>query len=122
MIRKIYTDGFEGFAKRSLDRAKKLDRGERIEPSFSLTFESPLQMLEVLTAQRVRVLQLARTHPYSITDLARKLGRDPKSVRRDVAKLEQHGVVRTRLKINPGHGRVKIAVPMAKRFELMTNI
>lgn len=115
---KIYTDGFEGFAQRSIARAKKLDRGEPIEPSRGLTFESPKQMFEVLTVQRLRVVEVARTKPYSVTALARKLNRDPKSVRRDVAKLEQYGMVRTREEINPGHGRVKIVEPVAEKFEL----
>lgn len=114
----IRTDGFEGFSQRAIERAKKMDRGERIEPSFGITFESPLQMFEVLTAQRLRVVEVARTKPYSVTALAKKLKRDPKSVRRDVAKLEQYGVVRTRQEINPGHGRVKIVEPVAERFEL----
>ncbi len=114
----IHTDGFEGFKKRSLERARKLTRGERITPSRGLTFESPIQMFEVLTAQRLRVVEVARTKPYSVTALAKKLKRDPKSVRRDVAKLEKYGVVRTREEINPGHGRVKIVEPVAKRFEL----
>ena len=35
-----------------------------------------------------------------------------------MAKLEQYGVVRTREKIHPGHGRVNIVEPVAKRFEL----
>lgn len=114
----VHTDGFEGFKERSLDRARKLTRGERIQPSFGITFESPMQMFEVLTAQRLRVVEVARTKPYSVTALAKKLRRDPKSVRRDVAKLEQYGVVRTREEINPGHGRVKIVEPVADRFEL----
>jgi len=114
----IHTDGFEGFKKRSLERAKKLTRGERVATSRGLTFESPKQMFEVLTVQRLRVVEVARTKPYSVTGLAKKLKRDPKSVRRDVAKLEQYGVVRTREEINPGHGRVKIVEPVAKRFEL----
>lgn len=114
----VHTDGFEGFKERSLERARKLTRGERIQPSFGITFESPMQMFEVLTAQRLRVVEVARTKPYSVTALAKKLRRDPKSVRRDVAKLEQYGVVRTREEINPGHGRVKIVEPVADRFEL----
>jgi hypothetical protein len=65
---------------------------ERIEPEMTITFESPL--------------------------LAAALKRDPKSVRRDVMKLERVGVLRAREEINPGHGRVKIAEPVAKRFEL----
>lgn len=114
----IYTDGFDGYTKRSIERAKKLTRGEYVEPSRGLTFESPQEMFEVLTAQRLRVIEVARTKPYSVTGLARELGRDPKSVRRDVAKLEQHRMIRTREQINPGHGRVKIVEPVAQRFEL----
>ena len=75
-------------------------------------------MFEVLTAQRLRMVAMARTKPYSVTALAKKLKRDPKSVRRDVKKLEEFGVVRTREEINPGHGRVKIVEPVAKSFEL----
>jgi predicted transcriptional regulator len=116
----VYTDGLEGFAKRSRTRARKLDRAERIAPSFGFTFESPMQMFEVLTAQRVRLVELARTKPYSIAALARELGRDPKSVRRDVAKLEEYRLIRTREQINPGHGRVKIVEATAKSFELRT--
>ena len=115
---KIYTDGFEGFARRSRERAKKITRREPVEPSCGITFESPAQMLEVLTAQRVRVVEVARTKPYSVTGLAKELKRDPKSVRRDVKKLEEYGVVRTRMAVNPGHGRVKIVEPVGASFEL----
>jgi predicted transcriptional regulator len=118
MKRTIHTDGFEGWAKRAKERAQKIDRGERIAPSFGFTFESPEQMVEVLTVQRLRMVKMAQTKPYSVTALAKRLKRDPKSVRRDVAKLEQYGIVRTREEINPGHGRVKIVEPVAKRFEL----
>ncbi|HEU5340217.1 hypothetical protein [Edaphobacter sp.] len=68
--------------------------------------------------QRMRVVEVARTKPDSVTPLAKKLKRDPKSVRRDVAKLEQYGVVRTQQEINPGHNRVKIVEPVAERSEL----
>src|SRR5947209_20104058 len=33
----IHTDGFEGFRKRALERARKLDRGEPIKPEHSIT-------------------------------------------------------------------------------------
>jgi hypothetical protein len=46
------------------------------------------------------------------------LKRDPKSVRRDVLKLEQAGVVRTREQINPSHGRVRIVEPVAREYRL----
>jgi hypothetical protein len=54
-----------------------------------------------------------RTKSSSITALAAALKRDPKSVRRDVLKLERAGVVPTRQQINPGHGPVKIVEPVA---------
>jgi len=72
----------------------------------------------VLTAERMRLCQVARTKAFSVSGLARALKRDPKSVRRDVQKLESFGVLRTRMEVNPGHGRVKIVEPVAASFEL----
>lgn len=114
----IRTDGFEGHMKRSLERAKKMDRGERLTPEKSITFESPLDLLEALSAERMRLFELTKTKEFSVTSLAKALGRDPKSVRRDVMKLMRVGMLRTREEVNPGHGRVKIIEPVAERFEL----
>jgi predicted transcriptional regulator len=113
----IHTDGFEGWAKRAKATAKKLDRGERVAASRTFTFESPLDMLKVLTAERMRLCIVAREKPYSVTALATALKRDPKSVRRDVSELQKYGVLRTREEINPGHGRLTIVEPVAKHFE-----
>jgi predicted transcriptional regulator len=115
---KINTDGFEGYAKRAVARARKLDRREPIKPEIIITFDNPLAMLEVLTAERIRLVQKVRTKSASISALAAALGRDPKSVRRDVLKLERAGVVRTREQINPGHGRVKVVEPVARECQL----
>jgi len=116
----IHTDGLEGYAKRALARARKLDRKERIKPEVSITFDSPLAMAEILTVQRVRLLQQVRTQSASISELARALKRDAASVRKDVLKLERAGVVRTEQKVNPGHGRVKIVTPVARGYRLTT--
>ena len=118
----IRTDGFEGWAERGRERAKQLDRGERIKPSRSITFESPERMLECLSAERVRLCEVARTDVFTVTSLAAALGRDPRSVRRDIQKLEQFGIIRTREQVNPGHGRVKIVEPVARKIELRTSI
>ena len=119
---KINTDGFEGYARRALNRAKKLDRGETIKPEITITFEDPLAMIEILTAERLRLVQKVRTKSASISALAAALKRYPKSVRRDVLKLERAGVVRTRDQVNPGHGRVKIVEPVAREYRLMAVI
>src|ERR1019366_10572999 len=58
---KINTDGFEGYAKRALARARKLDRREAIKPQITITFDNPLAMVEVLTAQRLRLGQQGKT-------------------------------------------------------------
>jgi predicted ArsR family transcriptional regulator len=50
--------------------------------------------------------------------LAAALKRDAKSVRRDVAKLERAGVVKTAQEMNPGHGRMKIVLPVARAARL----
>jgi predicted transcriptional regulator len=115
---KIETDGLDGYAKRALARARKLDRREAIRPEITITFDDPLAMVEVLTPERLRLMQRVRTKSLSITALAASLKRDPKSVRRDVAKLERAGVIRTRDEINPGHGRTKIVEPVARECRL----
>jgi predicted transcriptional regulator len=115
---KVNTDGFEGYAKRAMARARKLDRRETIPPEITITFDNPLAMLEVLTTERLRLVQKVKTRSASITALAVALGRDPKSVRRDVQRLERAGVLRTREEINSGHGRVKIVEPVAREYRL----
>ena len=115
---KINTGGFDGYGKRAVLRARELDRRERIKPEITITFDNPLLLLEVLTAERIRLVQKVRKKSSSISALAAALGRDPKSVRRDVLKLERAGVVRTREQINPGHGRVKLVEPVARECQL----
>jgi predicted transcriptional regulator len=115
---RIYADGFEGFSKRAVARARKLDASEKLKAEVSITFESALEMLQVLTPQRIRLIEMTRTQPHTVSGLATALGRDPKAVRRDIAKLESVGVLRTRQEINPGHGRVKIVEPAAANVEL----
>ncbi len=114
----VRADGFEGWARRGRERAEKLTRGEKIAAEKTINFGSALEMRRVLTVERMRLLEATRKQAFSVTGLAAVLKRDPKSVRRDVLKLVQVGVLRTREEINPGHGRVKIVEPVAKRVEM----
>jgi len=118
----IRTDGFEGYAKRALDRARRLDRKTPVRAEKTITFEDPLAMVEVLTAERLRLVKQLRAKPLTMTALANALNRDTSSVRRDVSRLEYFGVLRTREQVNPGHGRVKIVEPIARRYKLMTSL
>jgi len=114
----IFADGYEGHKRRSLERAAKMARGERLEAERILTFADPLHMLECLTAQRIRLFQTVREKPLSISALAVELGRNRGSVTRDVNKLKGFGLVRLREQINPGHGVVQIVEPVARKFEM----
>ena len=80
-----------------------------------------MDIFQVLTVERVRLCLMARSKPHSVTELAAALKRDPKSVRRDVSKLVEFGVLRTRDRVNPGHGRVKVVEPVSKSVVLKTS-
>ncbi len=119
---KVSTGAVEEFFKRSQDRARKLDRGERLPTELRLTFEDPADLLRVLTAQRVRVLRAVRKKPAPVTELAIVLKRDRTAVKRDVKILTSFGLVKIHEETNPGHGRRKIVEPLASRYELVANI
>lgn len=118
MKTKVFNDGFEGHVRRSLHRATKRARGERLEAEKIITFADPLDMIECLTAQRVRLCQVVRKKRLSISALAEELGRNRGSVTRDVNKLKAFGLLRLREQVNPGHGVVQIVEPVAQKFEM----
>lgn len=118
----VHADGFEGFRKRSLERARKLDRGERLMPEKIITFANPVEMAKVLTPQRVRLFQRVKRKGTSVTELANGLKRDRSSVSRDVLVLESKGLVKTESVTNPGHGTVKIVTAAAKRLRLVAEL
>ena len=118
MKTKIFADGFEGHVTRSLTRAAKRGRGERLEPERIITFADPLDMVECLTVQRVRLWQVVRKKRLSISALAEELGRNRGSVTRDVNKLKRLGLLRLREEVNPGHGVLQIVEPVARKLEM----
>ena len=112
----------EAFVEHSLERSRKLDRGERLTSEITMTFEDPSDLLRVLSEGRIRVLRAARSKPMPVSELAVALRRDRKAVRRDVSLLESFGLVRTREEPNPGHGRRKVVELRAARYQLMATI
>ncbi len=118
----VATGGIDEFFDRVRSNAAKLDRGEAIRPAITITFEDPLEMLQVLTAERVRLLRKAKAGAVSISDLASGLKRDVRAVSRDVVRLEKAGLLRTTYRINPGHGKHKVVEPVASEYALMATI
>jgi len=110
------------FFGRSLKRARRLDRGEKLAAEIRLTFEDPADLLRVLTAQRVRVIRAVRKKPASVSDLAIVLKRDRTAVKRDVKILTSFRLVKIREEVNPGHGRRKIIQALASRYELVATV
>lgn len=118
----VATGTVDGFFKRSLDRARILDRGGKLRAEIRLTFEDPADLVRVLSTQRIRVLRTVRTQPSAVSDLAHILKRDRKAVSRDVKVLESHGLVRTYEQPNPGHGLMRIVEPLAAKYQLVATI
>ena len=121
-LKRVGAGTADAFFRRSAARAQRLDRGEKLLPEMRLTFEDPADLLRVLTAQRVRVLDAVRRKPAPVSELAAILKRDRTAVRRDVRILTTFGLVNTREETNPGHGRRKIVGPLASKCELVTTI
>jgi predicted transcriptional regulator len=84
-VLKVETGTVRDLIGRSLDRARKLDRGEKLPSEIRLTFGDPADLLRVLSAQRVRVTHAVRIKPTGLSELAIALNRDRKAVRRDVS-------------------------------------
>ena len=118
----ITTETADQFFARIIENAAKLDRGERIAPGITISFEDPLEMLEVLTAERVRLLRKAKAGAAPVAELASALKRDVRAVSRDVDRLEKAGLLRTSFETNPGHGRRKVVEPVAREFCLIANL
>jgi predicted transcriptional regulator len=118
----VTADGAGGFFRRAREHARKLDRGEPIAPEITVTFEDVRDMLRVLSAERVRLLRVAREKAVPVSDLANGLQRDTRAVSRDVDLLESFGLLRTRYEKNPGHGRRRIVEPCAANYQLLAVI
>ena len=118
----LTTGTVDEFFARSQERARKLDRGERIPAGIRVTFEYPADLMQVLSAQRVRLLHAVRAKPILVSQLASDLKRDRQAVMRDVRLLESFGLLKMREAPNPGHGRQRIVAPLAARYQLVANI
>ena len=119
---RLIADSTDSFFARSRERARKLDRGERLPAQITVVFEDPSDLMRVLTVERVRVLHTIRAKPVAVSTLAMDLNRDRQAVRRDVSLLESLGLLKIREEPNPGHGRRRIVEPLAGKYQLIATI
>ena len=57
---RVTGDGVKGFFDRARKHARRLDRGEELAPEITVSFENASDMMRVLSAQRIRLLRVAR--------------------------------------------------------------
>jgi predicted transcriptional regulator len=119
---RVTGDRAEGFFDRAREHARKLDRGEELPPEITVSFENASAMMRVLSAQRIRLLRVARKKATPVSDLAVGLRRDTRAVARDVDLLERFGLLRTRYEKNAGHGKRRIVESRAAKYQLIATI
>jgi predicted transcriptional regulator len=119
---RIINDGTKGFFDRARERARKLDKNQKLAPELTISFENATDMLRVLSPQRLRLLHVAQTKPGPISELANGLKRDTRAVTRDIDLLEQFGLLRSRYEVNPGHGKRRIVEPRAVKYQLIATV
>jgi predicted transcriptional regulator len=119
---RVFDDGFEGHVQRSLARAKARGVEQRLPRETAITFADPMDLLECLSKERIRIVQTIRRRKLSVSSLAQELGRNRGSVTRDVNKLRRFGLLRLREQVNPGHGVVQIVEPVAAKIEMRVAI
>ena len=118
----VSSGSVNAFIGRSIERARKLDRGAKLPDEITMTFEDPADLVRVLSAERVRVIHAVREKAAPVSELAATLKRDRRAVKRDVTLLESFGLVNGREEINPGHGRKRVIEPRAAKYQLVATI
>ena len=73
---------------------EKLEKGIGVEKKESISFRNVDVMRKVLTNKRLQLIKSIRKHkPQSIYELAKIVGRDPKSVNIDIMVLNKLGMI-----------------------------
>ena len=91
---KLHVETLDTFMKRTMDMARKLDRGERKRGKSHISFESMEDFLRVLTPNRWTLLRALRASgATSIRALAKALERDYRGVHADVVALVDAGLI-----------------------------
>jgi predicted transcriptional regulator len=81
-----------------------------------------MDLLKVITSERVRLLRHVKEESQQISVLALGLKRDVRAVSRDVSLLEKAGLLRTSYRSNPGHGRLKVVESVAQEYKLIASL
>lgn len=118
-VLKVKTGTIKDFFANTRKIMRAADRGESIKRQCAtLTFVDPSEMLHFLSAAKLKLISSIRSHPDSITNIAKATHRNVAAVRRDIREMESVGMVKIHEEPNPaGHGLhkvVELAAPALK--------
>jgi predicted transcriptional regulator len=106
---KVKTGTVDNFFSTIKNLMRSADEGKIVESRCAtLTFADPAEMLHFLSAAKIKLIKSIRSHPDTVTNIAKIIKRDRSSVNRDILELKKFGLVKIHEEINPGHGRHKI--------------
>jgi hypothetical protein len=69
----IKTGGSDEFFRRVRGRAEKLDRGENLPAEITISFEDPMELLSILTSERVRLLEHAKAGSLTLPSVSSEI-------------------------------------------------
>jgi predicted transcriptional regulator len=119
---RVGVESLDDFFARARAGARRLDRGERLKPGLTLSFEDPSDFLELITPARVRLLKEIDGKVVALSALAAAVSRDPSAVRRDIVLLEHNHLVKAHKVANPGHGMQTVVERAAPSIELAATV
>jgi predicted transcriptional regulator len=118
----IGIEDFETVKKRSLERARKLDRRTPIKPERRVTFEREQDFNAFLKSSSRSVLVALMQQPRSLVELAQLLKRKQAAVSRDVNSLKELGLVRITKRAHATRGPELVVRAVAKRIDLHADL
>lgn len=110
-------------ASRGIEVARALDaKAPRLPYSRVLTSYEFEDFISELTPKRLELLRLASRHlQSSISELAEACKRNQSSVSKDIARLQELGLVQIEIVSNSGHGRKKVVSRVADQISIDAN-
>ncbi len=103
----------EDAGKRVIDAWHRAERGEKVEPTDTITFVSWKALHNVMTDKRHALLRHLRKRPASsVRALAKSLKRDYKNVHEDVKALSSIGLINTKGRtLRVEYSKIETAIP-----------
>ena len=98
----IVIESQERFLRSFGEAWEKIQRGEKIEYPYKLSFPNLETLRKTLTPKRIALLRTIRKHhPQSLYALAKCTGRDIKNIKEDITLLESNHLI----ELKPGNQR-----------------